>query len=120
MVSGSLMLLSGYIMLTNGSPRSTSTNIDYLVKGSTATPGATRTFHPLKMATQTPVTPVGIPLTWTPYGAVCSCNKNLYNCGDFEDAARAQACFKFCNEKGAGDVHRLDQDGDGLVCEMEK
>lgn len=120
LISGSLALLAVYVALVPYQPSSTPTIIDYRVKLATPLP-VTRTFRPFKMpATLTPVTPAGIPLTWTPYGAVCSCNKNLYNCGDFENSGAAQACYKFCSQKGAGDVHRLDQDGDGLVCEMEK
>ena len=43
----------------------------------------------------------------------CLCDVDL-NCGDFTTQAEAQACFEFC---GPEDVHNLDNDGDGVVCE---
>lgn len=42
------------------------------------------------------------------------CDSNYYNCGDFSTHTEAQAVFEAC---GAGDVHRLDRDGDGIACE---
>jgi len=57
---------------------------------------------------------------WNPQGEsplaipdVCSCDVDL-NCDDFDTQAEAQACFEFC---GPEDVHGLDNDGDGVVCE---
>ena len=44
---------------------------------------------------------------------VCSCTEDL-NCGDFTTQAEAQACFEHC---GPEDVHRLDADKNGVVCE---
>lgn len=50
--------------------------------------------------------------------STCDCSGDLYNCGDFPvNGVSAQACFDYCNSIGRGDVHRLDRDGDGLVCE---
>ena len=45
-----------------------------------------------------------------------ACSDNIYNCADFTTQAEAQAVFDYCNPT-AGDVHRLDNDGDGVVCE---
>ena len=49
--------------------------------------------------------------------AVCSCSSNSYNCGDFSTHASAQACYDYCKSIGAGDVHRLDADNNGIACE---
>jgi len=45
--------------------------------------------------------------------SVCSCSEDL-NCDDFATQQEAQNCFEFC---GPEDVHGLDNDGDGVVCE---
>lgn len=42
------------------------------------------------------------------------CSSDVYNCGDFTTQAEAQAVFDYC---GSEDVHGLDNDGDGEVCE---
>ena len=43
----------------------------------------------------------------------CSCSGNL-NCSDFSTQRKAQLCFNYC---GPVDVHGLDTDNDGVVCE---
>lgn len=48
---------------------------------------------------------------------VCICSGNAYNCIDFGTHSSAQACYNYCISKGAGDVHKLDGDGDGSACE---
>ena len=51
-------------------------------------------------------------------GPVCECDRDAYKCDDFPALGiGAQACFDYCRSVGAGDIHRLDQDGDGSVCE---
>ena len=42
------------------------------------------------------------------------CSEDAYNCGDFTTQSEAQAVFDEC---GPEDVHGLDNDGDGVVCE---
>jgi len=42
------------------------------------------------------------------------CSSNVYNCGDFTTQSEAQEVFDYC---GPEDVHGLDNDGDGEVCE---
>ena len=42
------------------------------------------------------------------------CSSNIYNCGDFTTQEEAQAVYDEC---GAEDIHGLDNDGDGEVCE---
>jgi len=77
----------------------------------TAAPPATPTVA-LATPTNTP-----IPTPTQPPQAVCICSSDTYNCGDFATHARAQACFDYCRASGQGDIHRLDRDNDGLVCE---
>ncbi len=45
------------------------------------------------------------------------CNRNSYNCSDFDSQSEAQACFEHCSAEVGYDVHKLDGGGDGLVCE---
>jgi len=47
-------------------------------------------------------------------GTEYDCSSDVYNCGDFTTQAEAQAVYDYC---GPEDVHRLDNDGDGEVCE---
>jgi len=42
------------------------------------------------------------------------CSSDVYNCGDFTTQEEAQAVYDEC---GPEDVHGLDNDGDGVVCE---
>jgi endonuclease YncB( thermonuclease family) len=52
-----------------------------------------------------------------PSGVVCECGYNAYNCNDFSSRAEAQACFDYCKAQGAGDVHLMDGNSNGLACE---
>lgn len=61
-------------------------------------------------ATQPPTFP-------PPPAAVCSCSSNSLNCSDFGSHSAAQGCFNYCVAQGAGDIHDLDRDNDGLACE---
>jgi hypothetical protein len=49
-------------------------------------------------------------------GPGCTCFADLYDCADFSTQADAQACYEFCLMAVGGDVHRLDDDEDGVVC----
>ncbi len=42
------------------------------------------------------------------------CSEDVYNCGDFTTQSEAQAVYDYC---GDDDIHGLDNDGDGEVCE---
>ena len=53
----------------------------------------------------------------TPPGPGCDCSGNHYNCSDFKTQAQAQACFEHCMKVKGYDVHKLDRDKDGRVCE---
>ena len=46
----------------------------------------------------------------------CDCDRNLYDCSDFDRQREAQTCFDYCMDTSGEDVHHLDG-GDGLVCE---
>lgn len=50
---------------------------------------------------------------------VCICSKDTYNCSDgsFSSQRQAQSCFDYCKSEGKGDIHELDGDNDGRVCE---
>lgn len=50
-------------------------------------------------------------------GPPCECSGDLYKCDDFGGHQAAQTCFNYCISIGAGDIHRLDNDNDGTVCE---
>jgi len=50
-------------------------------------------------------------------GSPCDCSRNLYNCSDFKTQAQAQACYEHCMKVRGKDIHKLDRDGDGRVCE---
>lgn len=45
-----------------------------------------------------------------------NCSSNTYNCTDFKTHAEAQKVFEYCGGVN-NDVHRLDQDKDGVACE---
>lgn len=47
----------------------------------------------------------------------CSCSADLYNCADFATQEKAQQCFDHCWAQTQTDIHRLDNDGDGIACE---
>jgi hypothetical protein len=57
----------------------------------------------------------GTPVFATPE-AVCDCSGNLYNCRDFPNRGAAQACYNSCGGR-SNDVHLLDADFNGIVCE---
>lgn len=45
-----------------------------------------------------------------------ACNKNIYDCKSFTSQKEAQSVFDACGGS-ANDVHKLDSDKDGVVCE---
>jgi Excalibur calcium-binding domain len=51
----------------------------------------------------------------TGQGMAYQCWRNAYNCSDFRTRAEAQAAYRACGGRG-NDVHRLDEDRDGLAC----
>jgi hypothetical protein len=79
------------------------------------------------LPTQTPeptVTPLPLPtntlvviVPQQPAQAACSCSADTLNCGDLGTHSNAQACFEYCIAQGAGDIHGLDGNNDGVACE---
>lgn len=63
-------------------------------------------------------TTISVPVQTTPTqsGATYVCSYNAYNCGDFKTHNEAQTVFEQCGGV-SNDIHRLDQDKDGLACE---
>ena len=59
------------------------------------------------------------PSTKSTIEPICDCSKDAYNCGDFplSNGASANECYNYCKSIGKGDVHKLDKDKDGVVCE---
>ncbi len=51
-----------------------------------------------------------------PAGGGYTCSTNTYNCSHFKTQAEAQSVFEQCGGVG-NDVHRLDGNKDGSVCE---
>ena len=45
------------------------------------------------------------------------CSENFYNCDDFDYQVEAQEVYEFCLAQGAGDIHDLDRNNDGVACE---
>jgi len=54
-------------------------------------------------------------------GPICECSKDIYNCNNFplSNGVSALDCFNYCKSLGKGDIHKLDRDGDGKVCESK-
>ena len=46
-----------------------------------------------------------------------NCLSNVYNCTDFTTHTEAQAVYNYCMQKVGTDIHQLDSDKDGTVCE---
>lgn len=71
-----------------------------------------------------PITTIGTPgikLTETTIKlseikAQCECSSNKYNCSNFKTQTEAEALFECCGGT-SNDIHRLDSDKDGKVCE---
>ncbi len=83
-------------------------------------PDVRPTVTPALPATYTPVPTPAVTMEGLAPGivgtkSVCSCSADLYECTDFTSQEEAQACFDSCR-RFVGDVHQLDDDGDGLVC----
>jgi micrococcal nuclease len=47
----------------------------------------------------------------------CDCSGNLYNCSDFTTQRQAQGCYERCKGVKGSDIHKLDRNKDGRVCE---
>lgn len=67
--------------------------LSQVVEQSELSPGATPTLRPIR---------------W-------DCSGDVYDCTYFFSQAEAQQCYEYCLPN-AGDIHRLDEDGDGVAC----
>lgn len=79
----------------------------------TSTPKPQPTQKPIP--TSTSVLPTNPPLSTSNSGGY-NCSANTYNCDDFQYQEDAQYVFQACGGP-ASDIHRLDGDKDGIVCE---
>jgi len=50
--------------------------------------------------------------------STCICTYNAYNCKDFRTQQEAQECYRYCLSKVGTDIHWLDEDSDGIACEL--
>ena len=78
------------------------------------TPTATRIVVPTSTLKPT-MTSTPIP-TETPSFTIY-CEGDIYNCSDFDTQVDAQFVYDYCWVPNSPDIHRLDQDGDGIACE---
>ncbi|MDI6875772.1 MAG: ComEC/Rec2 family competence protein [Methanomicrobiales archaeon] len=51
------------------------------------------------------------------WATACDCTADRFDCSDFSCRPQAQACHDYCLPLGKGDMHQLDSDSDGEVCE---
>jgi hypothetical protein len=73
----------------------------------------TSTINPFPIASITPTSTL-----YPRNKEVCPCTSDkTLTCSDFPNHKRAQACYDFCYRQGAGDIHHLDEDGNGIACE---
>lgn len=79
---------------------------------STATSTPTSTATSIATATSTPTATATISAD-----PPCPCDADTKNCSDFSTQPEAQACFDHCMALTGRDVHRLDQNNDGVACE---
>ncbi len=92
--------------------------VAHIVPTVTPVPTITPTNTPLPTATTAPlatVTPTPQPTATEALRFIC--DHDAYNCSNFSTQAAAQEVFNYCAERGFGDIHRLDFDGNGVACE---
>jgi hypothetical protein len=103
------------------SPSPTGTPVPTVTPLPTDTPLPTPTDTPLpppEPPTAAPIAPTAPPTPPTqPSGPVCDCSADLYNCTGEQAISNPQACFDYCMSIGAGDIHSLDGNNDGIACE---
>lgn len=49
--------------------------------------------------------------------APCACDRDRYNCNSFGSLALARQCANYCASQNLGDIHNMDLNQNGLVCE---
>lgn len=108
-VAGTAYSASTQTMLANPP---TLTQVPEILETSTFLPPST--LSPTITLTPTNTVSAITPLPSPSPVAVCNCSGDLYNCSDFGSQTEAQACFNYCKP---GDIHKLDQNEDGIPCE---
>lgn len=83
-------------------------------KGLWAEGACREAFPPSSSVSETPA--LLVPVSSLVSDRSIDCAHNAYNCADLVTQSRAQEVFEYCGGV-ANDVHRLDRDGDGRVCE---
>jgi hypothetical protein len=96
-------------------PPATATRTPIQITIPTSTPAFTPTPTETLVATATQTATATA--TATTVAGPCPCDADTLNCGDFSTQAEAQACFDHCMAITGRDVHRLDQNNDGVACE---
>ena len=124
-----LLAFSEIVNPTNGTPTTTSNISTSIVQTaifilptvavtSTNLPTLTKPPAMIPSVTSIPTnTVVFILPTNPPAGASCSCSGDTLNCSDFSSDTSAQVCMDYCISIGAGDIHNLDGDANGLACD---
>lgn len=79
------------------------------------TPAPLMTFAPV---TTTDLLPIAPATPAAPPAGACVCDRALYTCSSFSNWSAAQTCFNQCRIAVGYDIHGLDEDGDGVACEM--
>lgn len=74
--------------------------------------GPTAEQQPIETATSPPTTTSE---ATTP--PICDCSGDLLNCADFSNPQDAQKCYAYCLSSVELDIHLLDGDENGVVCE---
>ena len=101
----------------------TSTGSSYSISsGSGPVVKQTQTYAPpsTPMPRTTTKAPTAKPTKAAASSGPCSCTGDLYNCKDFSSRSAAQSCYDYCMRQTGRDVHKLDNDRDGRVCESMK
>lgn len=102
-------------------PGSTAIYLPYISRMDPPTPTATTapTSTPTSTPEPTATQPVATatPTATATTGLLYICTTDTYNCSDFNTQAEAQEVFDYCVDRGFGDIHRLDFDGNNVACE---
>ena len=118
---GFAALIGIALLFNNNVPDSNQGQIEPQLEASNAILPTPKTSNvPLIPETPKPIsipTRVFTPLPQTPKPkSNYICSYNTYNCPDFATHTQAQTVFEACGGIN-NDIHRLDQDHDGLACE---
>lgn len=80
-------------------------------------PGGLPVYPAPSLPMATPVPARSNPVVIPPATTGCDCSGDIYNCSSFGSWSDAQGCFAYCLQTTGYDVHRLDQNNDGVACE---